>query len=267
MSSNTVKTPARSVKQSPAMKPQQKKKHTSSAVIPPREVASVLEEASKQTAAGGISVTSDRRLTAPEQAVDSVSPESLSEILMPPPATPQSSSAGRSPYLSAKSAEPQSGPDQGDEPATPASLMRIRKQAESATRRREASQLIEKAHAETNMEHIMEDIALPKPATAWGKRAALALIDTAQANIPKSDGSRQNGLVSAPITTTKSLVASPAASTVTSPSGPKPRKGIESKPKPREPRKRSSTSNSEKVSPALRPKISPSIKPLLPEGG
>ncbi|KAL9124761.1 MAG: hypothetical protein Q9217_005945 [Psora testacea] len=277
-SSSSAKNPARAVRQSPAMKPQNRKKQSSNTVIPPKEVAGIIEQARRNQEAGNKSLTSDGKLPLPygqdSSGADSVSPEPLSDVLMPPPATPRSNSAGRSPYLSAKQGGLQATVDQTGEPATPASLMRIRKRAEKANLgQRETSHLKEQALlAEADMEQIMEDIALPEPATNGTKKPTLQSIDTTHANAdhmtPTISARKvsRNGPVSAPVTATGSTFPSPRASTIaSSPNDTTASKRGDPKAKGRDSKKRSNT-NSEKVSPALRPKISPSIKPLLPEG-
>lgn len=192
---------------------------------------------------------------------------------MPPPATPKSSSASRSPYLNAKQNGHQAAflQDPNGEPATPASLMKIRKEAEKVTGlNRPTSSLKEQtALAEADMEQIMEDIVLPEPVNTT-KRPTLKPINTAEANTDQSAlnmGGRKtpkHGPASAPITVNTSALPSPQL--VTSPTSAGVIKRADSKLRSRDPKKRSSQS-SVQVSPALRPKISPSIKPLLPEGG
>ena len=275
-SSSSSKTPGRSVRQSPVVKPQSRRKQPSSTVIPPKEVAGIIEEASKSRK--NTTVAADGRLPVPygqdSSGPDSVSPEPLNEILMPPPATPKSNSAGRSPYMAAKQGAPtQSTPavPAKEAPATPASLMKIRKQAGKVppTGSRTTSSLKEQAMtADAEMEQIMEDIALPE-AAASSKKHSLKPIniggpstDTTGPQSARSNSSKTPTSTSAPGT----AIASPAANGLSSPIGTggatrtdQPRLKI------RDSRKRNSTSN--QISPALRPKISPSIKPLLPEGG
>ena len=273
-STSSTKNPARAVRQSPAMKPQ-RKKQPSSTVIPAKEVSGIIEEArkSKQAQSG------ERKAPTPysqdSSGPDSVSPEPLSDILMPPPATPRSNSAGRSPHLSAKQGQPQdpSAQDENGEPATPASLMRIRKQASRLKgNRRSTSSLKEQtAAAEADMEQIMEEMVLPEPANTT-KKPALRPINTTTANekhTTQTSGSRKTPRsepVSAPITATGSTFPSPQLSSVASPTSAGASKRGDPKLKTRDRSKRNSQS-SVQVSPAIRPKISPSIKPLLPEGG
>lgn len=191
---------------------------------------------------------------------------------MPPPATPKSSTASQSPALVAKQPTSDAPESLSEEPATPASLMRIRKQAaRSAIKQRGPSSLKEQASlAQEDEGEVMEDITLPQPAKA--PKPALAPINTAEANedqtTPTLSGQQtpKCGTTSAPLTSTSSVFPSPQLDALKSPSGPNPSKRTGSKGNGRESKKRTN-SNSVQVSPALRPRISPSIKPLLPEGG
>lgn len=276
-SSSSTKNPARAVRQSPAMKPQNRKKQPSSAVIPPKGISGLIEEARRSKQASNAQQTADGKFHFPysqdSSGADSVSPEPLSEILMPPPATPKSSSASRSPYLNAKQNGHQAAPlqDPNGEPATPASLMKIRNEGGKVNNMSlPTSSLKEQtALAEADMEQIMEDIVLPEPASTT-RKPILKPINTANANInqstPKMGGRKtpKYGPASAPATANTSAFPSPGL--VTSPTNTGAIRRPDAKTKGRDPKKRNSQS-SVHVSPALRPKISPSIKPLLPEGG
>ena len=147
--------------------------------------------------------------------------------------------------------------------------MRIKKQAtKTNARKREASHLKEQtAHEEADMEQVMHEIALPEPAASRNRKLVPQSLDTARANT-KGQSSKLTDKTEdkAPIASTPSVLASPTSKALTSPSGPSARKELETMPKPKETKKRGSSSG-EKISPALRPRISPSIKPLLPEGG
>ena len=273
----TQKNPARSVKQSPAMKPQSRRKQASGTTIPPKEVSSIIEEARRSKLASTGSSKASNNLPLPgsqdSSEAGSISPEPLSEVLMPPPATPKSSSNGRSPNLNAKQPANQSAPapSMTDEPATPASLMRIRKQAgKAASTVHELSKLKEQAAvAQSEHEQIMEDIALPEPAKKG--RPMLSPIRTTNVNddqtTPTMSGQKtpKLGTTSAPMTATSSVFPSPQIKGTASPSTSGSIKRPDSKLSGRESKKRASSS-SVQVSPALRPRISPSIKPLLPEG-
>ncbi|KAM0796164.1 helix-loop-helix DNA-binding domain-containing protein [Usnea florida] len=275
-SSSSTKNPARAVRQSPAMKPQTRKKQPSSTVIPPKEMTGIIEEAMRSNEATNAQQTTGGKLYLPysqdSSGQDSVSPEALSDTLMPPPATPKSGSAGRSPYLNAKQNGYQAAPlqDTNGEPATPASLMKIRKQGgkPNGVNRPTSSLKEQTALAEADMERIMEDIVLPEPAST-SRKPALKPIDTAEANTnqstptPVARNTPKYGPASAPVTTNTSALPSPQL--IASPLSAGSIKRADSRLKSRGPKKRNSQS-SVLVSPALRPKISPSIKPLLPEG-
>lgn len=274
-----TKNPARAVRQSPAMKPQTRRRHASTTSIPPKEVAEIIEEARRSKPNGGTAQKITGKMPMPysqdSSEAESVSPESLSEALMPPPATPRPGSAGRSPYLAGKLNGSKSAPllAMSNEPATPASLMKIRKQAGKAlSRQHSSSNLREQASlAETEMEQIMEDIVLPEPART--SKPDLPPINTATANqddqtTPTLSARKTPyfGPLSAPPTATSFVFPSPQLGASPSPGGSMPSKRTEPKHLGRGSKKRNSTTSAH-VSPALRPKISPSIKPLLPEGG
>ena len=237
----TVKPPARAIRNSPAMKPLPKKKQSS--VIPAKEVNEILQNVQKAK-------------TVSSSEADSVSPEPLLEALMPPPATPRSRSAARSPYLAALSNGSQSAPilPISDSPATPASLMRIQKDAELAKSGLSLSELKEQSsHAEAEMEQIIEDMCAPAAATT--SKPALPPINT-KAQIDKDATPTMSAKERRVSTAPKS--APPTATNTTFPSLAASKNAVIPKS-----RKRTSSSH---VSPALRPRISPSIQPLLPEG-
>ena len=275
-SSSSTKNPNRAVRQSPAMKPQSRKKQPSSTVIAPKEISGIIEEARRSKQTSNLQQTADGKLHFPHSrdssGPDSVSPEPLSDILMPPPATPKSSSASRSPYLNAKQNEHQAAPlqDANGEPATPASLMKIRKQAGKVNgMNRRASSLKEQtAFAEADMEQIMENIVLPESADTTRKPVLKPI--NRDANTDQSTpitGARKApiyGPASAPITANTSALPSPQL--VASPTSTGTIQRLDSRPKSKDPKNRNSQSYVH-ASPALRPRISPSIKPLLPEGG
>ena len=163
--------------------------------------------------------------------------------------------------------------DTNGEPATPASLMKIRKQAGKAVGvHRQTSSLKEQtALAEADMEQIMEDIVLPEPANTI-KKPVLRPINTTDTNLDQSTPTMsarktpRYGPASAPITAATSVFPSPQLGAMASPTGTGPGRRSDPKLRARDSKKRNSQ-GSVHVSPALRPKISPSIKPLLPEGG
>ena len=274
---STAKSSGRMVKQSPSMKPQSKRKQSLSSSIPPKEILGMIEDAQRPKKAGNKVLASGNKLGLPytqdSSEAGSISPEPLSEILMPPPATPRSCSSSRSPYLNPKQAGSQSAPLLAmiDEPATPASLMKIRKQAGSGGSIQITSSTLNEHASVGNGEaqHDMEDSTLPEPADV-ATNPRLTPLDTSNEKFDQtpimSVQKDVSTASSAPATITKAYFSSPSLSGLVSPKSPLGAKRAEPKTSGRENKKRSSTS-SVHVSPALRPKMSPSIKPLLPEGG
>jgi len=260
---NTSRNPTRTVRQSPAMKPQSRRKST---VIPPKEVADVIQDA--QNTRNGVRIPRASGLPVPSNPdsseAESISPEPLSEALMPPPATPNSATAGRSPYLTAQHVGSRSAPllAMSSEPATPASLMKLRKPYGRTPKQ---------GNVDGGGQEIQSNII--QPAAAISTKPNLPPINTAHANDDQTTPtlSAKNtprlGPTSAPPTSaSSSVMPSPLLSAIASPTGSVVGRRLDSKPTGRSSKKRNSA-NSVQVSPALRPKISPSIKPLLPEGG
>ena len=270
----TAKNTARMVRQSPAVKSQTRRKQSSSTVIPPKEVTSIIAEARRSNSAHSPPPNGSTSLPYGQDSseAESVSPEPLSEALMPPPATPRPGSAGRSPYLKANQTGSQSAPVSAmkNSPATPASLMRIQKQNLSkAEADLQLSNLKEQTMAaEAEMEQIINDIVLPEPANS--RKLGVAALDTLNSidnDVTPTLGAQRKttstGPTSAPPTATGTVFPSPQLGEMASPSVSISSKRVDSKPALRASKKRNSSSH---VSPALRPRISPSIKPLLPEG-
>jgi len=239
----SARTSARSVKQSPAMKPQSRRRPPSVTSLP----ADLLETLAKEsnTGCGPKPTSGQSRVVASSDS--SISPEPLSEALMPPPALPRSS--GRSPQITAES----------NEPVTPATLMRM-----------PSDQI--RPHSGKNPsdisvgESVMEDILLPDSAIPPA-RPALQRIDSSGTG--HSDGQRT------PISSAKSAKLSSSSTPrtsaamtphVLSPDDPNRLKRSESRTGVRGNKKRQSTASAT-ISPALRPKISPNITPLVPASG
>ena len=273
----TQKNPARSVKQSPAMKPQSKKKPPSSTTISPKEVASIIEEAQKKSGSMASSAKSGKHALPYSQdssEAEPISPESLSDVLMPPPATPKSGTACRSPSLLANqhTSVPTSALGATEEPATPASLMRIRKQAGKGVAKQRGPSNLKAQESITELDRAQGIGDTPQPASGKALRPVLAPINTVEANddqaTPTLSGQKtpKYRTSSAPLTADSPVFPSPQIGATASPGGPKSAKRTESRTSGRDGKKRNSNS-SVQVSPALRPRISPSIKPLLPEGG
>lgn len=194
-------------------------------------------------------VANSLRYSGHESSQDSVSPEPISEPLMPPPAIP---SVRRSPAF-----RPQAMESDSSAPATPATLMRINNRPQEPT-----GQFSGFASLVPNdpQDELMEDVVLPEAATDIRPRPSR--IDTA------INTKEQHSAHSTPSADPKSATERPASGSLTpaphsgampSPSGPLPKK---SDPKAANGRKRHSVSSSH-ASPALRPRISPSIQPLV----
>ncbi|KAL8995721.1 MAG: hypothetical protein Q9169_004615 [Polycauliona sp. 2 TL-2023] len=274
-SSAAKRNPQRAVRQSPSMKPQGKKKQLSSTSIPPKRVTGIIEDAenakhtnhtSNHTASQGpVSRNPD------SSGAESISPEPLSEILMPPPATPKSTSASRSPQIVAAISRSQTAPTPAtdDKPATPSSLMRIR----NAARRPAGSTLKEQTTIlEAQLEQTMDAITLPEASKPSSKRPALTPLLTSDAledDVTPTISARKTPKIaptSAPVTATGSSFTSPNLNPTDSPNGSLHNRRGDAQANGRGSKKRTNSS-SVQVSPALRPRISPSIKPLLPDGG
>ncbi|KAL8704980.1 MAG: hypothetical protein Q9201_001877 [Fulgogasparrea decipioides] len=265
------RNPARTVRQSPSMKPHSRRKKASNTSIPPGRVSDIIEDAGNaKRGSNAIQHTAGKQTVAISQEsseAESISPEPLSEILMPPPATPKSASVSKSPQIVPGS---QSAPMPAidNQPATPASLMRIRKGAgrPAGSALKEQTSLLE-----SELEKTMEAIALPEPAKNPAKRPALTPLRTADANddeMTPTMAARKTPKIaptSAPVTATGSTFPSPTQNPLASPNGPLPSKRGDTRAGGRGGKKRTNSS-SVQVSPALRPRISPSIKPLLPDG-
>lgn len=260
--STVTKSTGRAVKQSPSMKPQSKKKNSANSAIPSKGVPGIIEDAQNSKKLGVKASTPSIKLGLPynneSSEAGSTSPEPLSDILMPPPATPRSSSSSRSPYLNATQPGSQSAPimAMSGEAATPASLMKIRREAEIG------------GNGSHEDAEPMEDITLPGPAETTGK-PKLTPLDTSNGKLDQTPtfSAQSDGITpqSAPGGSFgRGFFTSPRIpANLTSPNGILPKK---SKATGRDSKKRT-TNSSALVSPALRPKMSPSIKPLLPEGG
>ncbi|KAI4251995.1 MAG: hypothetical protein LQ352_004532 [Teloschistes flavicans] len=270
-SNASQRKPARTVRQSPSMKPQARRKLNSNTSIPANRVSEIIESAGNAKLANSATQCATGKapvaLSQESSEAESISPEPLSEVLMPPPATPKSASSSKSPQIVPGSrSAPMPAID--NKPATPASLMRIRKGAgrPAGSALKEQSSLLE-----SELEQTMEAITLPEPAKESSKRPALAPLRTGDVNddepTPTMSARKAPKIVptSAPVTATSSTFPSPSQNTVTSPNGAFSSKRGDPRTNGRGGKKRTNSS-SVQVSPALRPKISPSIKPLLPEG-
>lgn len=211
------------------------------------DIANGLGQDARPAAGGGSSL----RYSGHESSQDSVSPEPISEPLMPPPALP---STRRSPAF-----RPQAMESDSSAPATPATLMRINNRPQEPTGQFSGFASLVPSDPQ---DELMEDVVLPEAAATIDIRPRPIRIDTA------INTKEQHSVHSTPTADSKSATERPASGSLTptlhsgtmpSPSGPIPKK---SDSKSANGRKRHSVSSSH-VSPALRPRISPSIQPLV----
>jgi hypothetical protein len=245
-SSISNRTPGHSARQSPLTKSQSRRKpnsmNTSSANL--ARVASSHELGAKPAP-----VRHKPLASSDGSGPDSVSPEPLTDILMPPPSIPRS--AGRSPNIQGQS----KSPPNSNEPATPSTL--LMRQDKSQT------QFSPRIGQDVAMPAVEDgDFMLPEAATS--ARPALG-IDTSKSN----DDDQSTPTLSAK--TPKLSANSTPRHTIMSPEIQSPRTATmqrhgDSKPSSRSTKKRQSTSSAQ-ISPMLVPKISPSIKPLMPSSG
>ena len=272
------KTPNRTVRQSPSMKSQGRKKQASSTVIPPQEVVSIIQDVQQKSkwptskSVSPAAATLGLPYSQDNSEAGSISPEPSSETLMPPPATPRSTSSSKSPYLLAQQPGPLSASTTAanGEAATPASLMKICKtNGKGCTLQQQHTCLVAQPGQVDGMGQVMEEIALPEPAKA-GTKPVLTPLDTSNAHRSRiatassSQKAHLHGPLTSPPAATNSLFSSPQIPSATSPLSASTHKRADSRGGGRETKKRNT---SVQVSPAIRPKMSPNIKPLLPEGG
>jgi hypothetical protein len=242
---NTARVPARSVKQSPAMKPQQRRRHPSLNSLPMDKIRSMLP----QTGSG-----TSLHPSAPNSAVlhgseDSVSPEPLLEASMRPPPVPQ---AGRSPQSIGNTPNAQN-----NNPVTPATLMRM------PSNHQPMPSKIDQSTAPQGMDEPMEDIMLPDAAAPAMAQTGLSSLDTGRSSA--SSGNTPTLLAKSAKLNAASTPRSALARGASQETFAKPGK-VENRAGGRAAKKRQSTSSAT-ISPALRPKISPSISPLAPAAG
>ncbi|KAL8811162.1 MAG: hypothetical protein Q9200_002024 [Gallowayella weberi] len=227
-SSAAQRNPQRAVRQSPSMKPQSRKKQLSATSIPPKRVSGIIEDAenAKRVSNGSQYPGGKLPLTMQQDSseAESVSPEALSDVLMPPPATPKSASASKSPQIVAAVSGSQSAPLPAfdNEPATPASLMRIRKGAGKPA----GSALREqKSMLHSQLEQTLNAITVPETSKTSTKRPALTPLRTADANdaeMTPTLSARKTPKIattSAPVTATSSTFPSPKPNVTASSGG------------------------------------------------
>lgn len=246
---------------SPSIQPKNRLKQAMSAqLLAEDQVAQRSSDAARPaTSIGGN--TSSLRYESNDSSQDSVSPEPLSEPLMPPPALPHTR---KSPAMGPQRSEPQSG-----QVATPATLMNIQTRQhiqESSGHFSGYATVVSEPQDEP-----MEDISLPEAATATTTsmynqpQAAHADVATDPAasakNTPFIEPQSANTQSTNPQPTSKPPSGSVTPTVMPSPSGPVPKKDKERKQSVSR-GKRPSIASSH-VSPALRPRISPNIQPLV----
>lgn len=259
-SSIQSRSAARLVRQSPSMRPtsNRQKSRPGSAILSGSDGRMWNRDGAQDTSLaskGSISQPSSSH----ESSQDSVSPEPLTEPLMPPPALPR---AFKSPYMAGQESNLE---QRAGEAATPATLMNLRNQSTQAPSghfSRNGSVIVCDIPEET-----MEDISLPEPATNVDQAATSASstlsgvneqtprLTSKQTPVMKSmhESGHSGGM---------SVTPSPQIGAMGSPMGPVGLKRAESRPGGRTSKKRQNASTSQ-ISPALRPKISPSIHPLI----
>lgn len=263
------------VRQSPIVKAQRRRSAHLSTIIPPREVNNILMEAQNQSQAQGSRTPSIEYMPPYQEdtSADSISPEALPDLVMGPPPLPVSiyNSPALQPQTHSAPASTTINSHPGSSavcPATPASLMSIRKSQQQNGVKRSAGphpgsgQFQVQSQDQMNM---LEDLALP-PSAAEPARPALSRIETTTSGetTPRLAPAIKGTPRLAP---SNSTTASPIIGATNSPAlGPAGRKVDQKRSQPAKKRGSVSTT-SVLVSPAIRPKISPSIKPLLPEGG
>ena len=255
--SMSTRTSSRSVRQSPIVKAQERRKQNSMS-YPSTPLANLAESNQAPTITQATNALQRTISSSDGSGPDSVSPEPLSESLMPPPAIPRSSGKpGKSPILLGRSNNPVSP----NEPATPATLMRLAKDQARMVQ----PMLDFKEPKKVGSPNVIEDIILPEAAAKSTSRPILHPIDTRRTD--NDDQTTPTLSAKTPKLaagdTPRGLALSPAAVDA---SNNTPHKGVESKSGARSSKKRQSNPPTQ-VSPALRPKISPSIKPLIPISG
>lgn len=256
--STSTRAATRAVRQSPSVRPQSRRKpHTGSSLN--------LEDSAHLSgwdqckygakASGGYHNHSSND----NSAQDSVSPEPLSEPLMPPPAVPRS---GKSTFNTSR----ESGSDsKSGEAATPATLMKLQKQ--HAHTENTGPQFSGASTVVVNdaPDEVMTDATAPSntnpnPAHADTRSNEQTPTLIVKGKTPNSAGPLAEKPLPSPVAPSTQMGpgSSPANAIV-------PKRG-EPKSTGRVSKKRHSV-NSPQASPALRPKISPSIQPLIRKDG
>ncbi|EEH42900.1 uncharacterized protein PADG_07720 [Paracoccidioides brasiliensis Pb18] len=253
---------ARFFRQSPSVRPLSRRKTYSNSAVPSEESFYPANHEKSSSRLPANPMDGYRHPGSTESSgQDSVSPEPLSEPLMPPPALPRSV---KSPGLGAQESISEAI---AREAATPATLMKLQSQPQPV---QNSGAHFSRSGGVVNEypDEMMEDILLPEAASSNSELATASSgtivtnpepTPTFSANQtpklkPMNSGSSDLPAVSS--------VPSPQVGAMPSPTGPVGIKRVDSKLNGRISKKRPSISSSQ-VSPALRPKISPSIQPLI----
>ncbi|PGH09362.1 hypothetical protein GX51_00805 [Blastomyces parvus] len=253
----------RLVRQSPLVRPLSRRKPSSSGPLDDATFYSNHDKNSSRLSVNQIDAGYRQPGSTESSGQDSVSPEPLSEPLMPPPALPRSA---RSPCIGTQESRSEAI---AREAATPATLMKLRRQSQPA--QSSENQFSRSGGLVINEypDEAMEDISLPEAASSNSELATASsgtIVTNSEATPtiaaqqtpklkPTTNGSSERPSVA-------SVTPSPQIGAMASPIGPVGTKRADSKPNSRVSKKRQSVSSSQ-VSPALRPKISPSIQPLI----
>lgn len=253
---------ARLPRQSPSIRPNRKRAPTTTGAVGHQVETNSPRVTDDQSTRLKVAPVESFRQTGSNESSgqDSVSPEPLSEPLMPPPAVPRSN---QSPNIAAQESSEQ---QKAREAATPATLMKLQNQRGSQS---SGSPFPTGGNIVVNEtpDEPMEDIALPEAASSSTQPTfSSGTVVSSNERTPtlsagKTPTLRPN-LGSSDKPGSGSVGPSPQLGAMASPSGPVGAKRSESKSGGRASKKRQSVSSSQ-ASPALRPKISPGIQPLV----
>ncbi|OJD17500.1 hypothetical protein AJ78_02421 [Emergomyces pasteurianus Ep9510] len=258
----STRTGPRLVRQSPSVRPLSRRKPSSAGLLEDTGYSASHEKNSSRLSVN--QVDGYRHPGSTESSgQDSVSPEPLSEPLMPPPALPRSA---RSPHMGAQESRSEAI---AREAATPATLMKLQRQSQSVQSPEDQFSGSGGLIVNDYPDETMEDIVLPEAASsnselATASSGTLITNNEATPTLPAKQTPKlkpaNNGSSERP--SIASVTPSPQIGAMASPTGPIGAKRTDSKLAGRVSKKRQSV-NSSQVSPALRPKISPSIQPLI----
>lgn len=247
------------VRQSPIVKPQRKRKGGPAATVSPQTLGDIIEPPNPKTTQSKPAASSTASAENSNSENGSISPEHLSD--MAPPPIPRPGSARRSPYIMAQKDGGRSQAFPLGSPATPASLMRLTKSP--------ASTQLSANHSVDIDDHAMGGFSLPEPVTEFSRLQESRIDTQSDGQITPTLGSKAaktpgfQPLPSPVFSRPKSTASASQSPQIEAMNGGSVRKT------PllaaRGSKKRANVS-SVQVSPALRPRISPSIQPLLPGG-